>query len=147
MLECKEIADEVQVAVVGWQFGAWGLENYGSRPRKVDALEFHTRRLEQLWKMVTEHQQQARTQYAPAAFVTFRTRRAQVTPDGCSNHLPLLNRCLPGFCTLIKALRSRDHSRLHYPMIPVTCHRSCHHVDPKAGAIGKDDTCAPLTLV
>ncbi|KAK9859822.1 hypothetical protein WJX84_005942 [Apatococcus fuscideae] len=68
-----------QVTVVGWQFGAWGLDNYGPRPQYVDALDFYTRRLRQLWKMMAEQQQLARTQFAPAAFVTFRTRRAQAT--------------------------------------------------------------------
>lgn len=64
---------------MGWQFGAWGLDKYGPNPKAVDALDFYTSRLQQLWIMITEQQQLALTQFASAAFVTFRTRRAQVS--------------------------------------------------------------------
>ena len=64
--------------MLGWQYGAWGLDRYGPNPKAVDALQFYTARLQQLWLMITEQQQLALTQFASAAFVTFRTRRAQV---------------------------------------------------------------------
>ena len=66
--------------MVGWQFGGWGLEQYGPNPKAVDAIDFYTARLQQLWLMMAEQQQLSSTQFVPAAFVTFQSRRAQVCP-------------------------------------------------------------------
>ncbi|KAK9861196.1 hypothetical protein WJX84_002371 [Apatococcus fuscideae] len=75
-----------KVTVVGWQFGGWGLETYGPNPKAVDAIDFYTARLQQLWLMITEQQQVALTQFAPAAFVTFHTRRAQAMAANVHMH-------------------------------------------------------------
>ncbi len=68
----------LQVRVLGLKHGAWGVERYGNRPMKVDALEFYPAKLAELLRLMAERQAAARSSFVPTAFVTFKTRRAQV---------------------------------------------------------------------
>jgi hypothetical protein len=61
-----------QVRVVGALLGAWGLQRYGKKPAKVDALDFYPARLAELRRLIREAEPAARCDFYPAAFVTFR---------------------------------------------------------------------------
>ena len=51
---------------------SWGMEKYGKKPVKVDALKFWPARLEQLRLLILEEQPKALDKATPAAFVTFK---------------------------------------------------------------------------
>lgn len=70
--------------VLGVKYGNWGKEKYGVKPVKVDALEWYRDRLTELWRLIGEEQQKALGTYWPSAFVTFESRKAQVS---CSDAL------------------------------------------------------------
>ncbi len=65
--------------------GDWGKERYGSLKTnllgkaKVDALEYYRERLIELRRLIKEEQAVAEEQSRPAAFITFKSRKAQVT--------------------------------------------------------------------
>lgn len=67
-----------RLTVVPLRFGRWGLEKYGPQPVRLEALAFYRDRLVELWREIGVEQETARAKFTPTAFVTFRTRRAQV---------------------------------------------------------------------
>ncbi|KAK9804434.1 hypothetical protein WJX72_012500 [[Myrmecia] bisecta] len=82
----KEVKKRKTVTVVGVQYGMWGKERYGVKPRAVDGLDWHTARLAELRRLIAEESVNARKVTVPAAFVTFRTRRAQVIASTSMQH-------------------------------------------------------------
>lgn len=71
----------VQISVSGIQYGAWGLRQYGPKPMRVDALRFYVDHLKALLPKIQEVQRERGTpqeRVVPTAFVTFRSRKAQV---------------------------------------------------------------------
>lgn len=42
--------------MTGAQYGKWGRDKYGVKPKKVDALEFYPDRLQELWRQIQEEQ-------------------------------------------------------------------------------------------
>ncbi|KAK9811621.1 hypothetical protein WJX72_007134 [[Myrmecia] bisecta] len=66
------------VTVLGVKHGSWGRERFGKRPSRVDALEYYPAKLRELVRLMEERQRAARQRFVPTAFVTFKTRRAQV---------------------------------------------------------------------
>eukprot|EP00887_Chlorella_sp_A99_P001230 scaffold14.g1230.t1 len=67
-----------RITVVPLSLGRWGLERYGSKPVRVDALPYYRERLLALRRQVGAAQAAARRTATPSAFVTFKSRRAQV---------------------------------------------------------------------
>lgn len=61
-----------QVRVLGATMGAWGREKYGMKPVKKDCLEYWPDRLEYLREQILVKTKEAREQFVPCAFVTFR---------------------------------------------------------------------------
>ena len=66
----------MQVRVVGPLLGPWGKERYGSKPVKVDALEFYPAHMMELRRQIREAEPQAHADFYPSSFVTFRCRLA-----------------------------------------------------------------------
>ncbi len=60
----------VQVTVVGPTLGAWGIEKYGVKPVKVEALVYWPERIAYLVSVIPGLQDQCHTKAIPAAFVT-----------------------------------------------------------------------------
>ena len=75
----EKMKKPVTKMVIGKTMGAWGSEKYGLKPKKVDAFEFFCDRLEHLRGEVLREQEDARSHPVPSAFVSFRSKRAQVT--------------------------------------------------------------------
>ncbi|KAK9845039.1 hypothetical protein WJX74_009951 [Apatococcus lobatus] len=67
-----------QVRVIGLRYGSWGLQKYGKKPVKVDALEFWPARLEHLQHEIKAEQPHAEDATLSNAFVTFKYRKEQV---------------------------------------------------------------------
>ena len=67
----------LQVRVIGLRYGSWGLQKYGKKPVKVDALEFWPARLEHLQHEIKAEQPHAEDAVLSNAFVTFRWVRIQ----------------------------------------------------------------------
>ena len=42
--------------MTGAQYGKWGREKYGLKPKKIDALEFYPDRLQELWTQIQKEQ-------------------------------------------------------------------------------------------
>ncbi|KAL0039508.1 hypothetical protein WJX77_000232 [Trebouxia sp. C0004] len=74
-----------KVKVVGAKYGMWGLRKYGTTLTNVDALVFWPDRLACLADQIQVEQRRALKLAVPSAFVTFKTRRAQVI--ACSSLL------------------------------------------------------------
>ncbi|DBA81315.1 TPA: hypothetical protein ACH3X2_006925 [Trebouxia sp. C0005] len=74
-----------KVKVVGAKYGMWGLRKYGTTLTNVDALVFWPDRLACLADQIKVEQRRALKLAVPSAFVTFKTRRAQVI--ACSSLL------------------------------------------------------------
>ncbi|KAI7841239.1 hypothetical protein COHA_005076 [Chlorella ohadii] len=70
------------ITVVPAKWGGWGLQRYGASPRRVDALQHYRDRLAEVWRQMAEEREGALLRVAPSAFVTFRTRGAQVAHVG-----------------------------------------------------------------
>ncbi|KAL4447960.1 hypothetical protein ABPG75_005179 [Micractinium tetrahymenae] len=68
----------IKVAVVPAALGAWGLRKYGPAPLRVNALQHYRDRLVELRRLIAEERELALQRVLPSAFVTFKTRRAQV---------------------------------------------------------------------
>ncbi|CAK0785988.1 hypothetical protein CVIRNUC_009201 [Coccomyxa viridis] len=75
-----------KVRVNGILYGGWGRENYGTKPIKVEALEFWPARMKELRRLIFEEQQKAREKTVPAAFVTFRKHVSQVKAVSSTQH-------------------------------------------------------------
>lgn len=66
------------IRVVGTTMGSWGIARYGLKPKKVDAIEHWTARLQQLNVEIEAAQKKALTKPIPSTFITFNTRAAAV---------------------------------------------------------------------
>ena len=58
--------------MIGLQYGSWGIQTYGVKPVKLDALDFWPARLTKLRELILAEQPVARGQAMPTAFVTFK---------------------------------------------------------------------------
>ena len=67
---------------IGARLGAWGRAKYGWKPRRVDAFELYAERLTHAYEDIGAAQESARKRAFPSAFVTFRSRGAQVVAAG-----------------------------------------------------------------
>ncbi|KAK9864573.1 hypothetical protein WJX84_004373 [Apatococcus fuscideae] len=74
------------VRVIGLQYGSWGIQTYGVKPVKLDALDFWPARLTKLRELILAEQPVARGQAMPTAFVTFKRRREQVVASTAMQH-------------------------------------------------------------
>ena len=64
------------------QYGAWGMQRYGAKPHKQDALDFYMEHIKALLPHIHAQQAACRAdpqRILPTAFVTFKSRRAQVS--------------------------------------------------------------------
>ena len=74
----------MQMRVLGLQYGTWGMQRYGAKPQKQDALEFYVEHIRALLPHIQAQQAACKAdpnRILPTAFVTFKTRRAQVCTD------------------------------------------------------------------
>ncbi|KAL3134038.1 hypothetical protein ABBQ32_008470 [Trebouxia sp. C0010 RCD-2024] len=76
----------LQLKILGPQYGMWGLRKYGTTLTQIDALVFWPDRLTCLADMIKIEQEKARKLAVPSAFVTFKTRRAQVIASSSLLH-------------------------------------------------------------
>ena len=80
----------MQIKIRGSQYGEWGIQKYGREKCKVDALEFYRERIQALADAIkrgSEHLLRDPDATLPAAFITFKTRTAQVRDWGRHMHV------------------------------------------------------------
>lgn len=58
--------------MIGMLYGEWGVEKYGKKPAKVDALDFYIARITELRKQILNNTGGATQEASSTAFVTFR---------------------------------------------------------------------------
>eukprot|EP00873_Tetraselmis_striata_P045294 jgi/Tetstr1/465558/TSEL_010227.t1 len=75
-----------KMMVLGPMYGSWGKETFGQKPSVVEALKFHTMRLEDLKRRVEERKLDAEVLAEPAAFVTFRTLKTTSVAASIMHH-------------------------------------------------------------
>jgi hypothetical protein len=75
-----------KMLVVGAVYGSWGKATFGGKPTVVEALKFHSMRLEDLKRRVEERKLDAEVLAEPAAFVTFRTLKATSVAASIMHH-------------------------------------------------------------
>ena len=71
----------LQITIVGPQYGQWGVQKFGTKPARVDALSFYQERLQALLQEVEQAQARClppNEKVMPAAFVTFTQRHCEV---------------------------------------------------------------------
>jgi len=72
--------------VFGPVLGSWGKKHFGTRPLLVDALRFHSMRLEYLKERLEERRLDAEVLAEPTAFVTFRSLSTTSVAGTTSHH-------------------------------------------------------------
>ncbi|KAK9806417.1 hypothetical protein WJX73_004348 [Symbiochloris irregularis] len=73
--------------VLGIKYGEWGKTNYpGKKPVKTDALDWYIKRITEVRRLIHESEPAAKEESTATAFVTFRTRRAQMVASNCMSH-------------------------------------------------------------
>ncbi|GMH37685.1 hypothetical protein BSKO_05558 [Bryopsis sp. KO-2023] len=78
--------NKMQVRLIPIKEGAWAREKYGAKPTKVDKLTFLVDSLKRVKGEVEKKQEEFENEFVPTAFVTFRTRHAQVVSATSLHH-------------------------------------------------------------
>ena len=67
----------MQTRVIGLRYGEWGRHEFGTKPVKVDMLQWQIMRLDELRRQIQEEAAPKQRQISSTAFVTFKCALGQ----------------------------------------------------------------------